>query len=84
MMLADNRKATLQAIHTDAVVVVYPLPKPLFVVGVRSSRFWSTSPAYLASSSVTPAGSVHKSWGGQCGAVEEMVCVMCMGVAEGA
>ena len=39
---------------------------------------------HLASSSITPAGSVHKSRGDNVGAVEEMVCVMCLGVAEGA
>ena len=42
---------------------------------------------HLAISSIIPAGSVHKSRGGQCsayvGAVEEIVCVMCVGVAEG-
>ena len=42
---------------------------------------------HLASSSITPAGSVHKSRGESVwtyvGAVEEMVCVMCVGVAEG-
>ena len=42
---------------------------------------------HLASSSITPAGSVHKSRG-ECGAyvgaVEEMVCVVCVVVAEGA
>ena len=39
---------------------------------------------YLASSTVTAAGYVHKSSGAYVGAVEEMVCVMCVGVAEGA
>ena len=32
-------------------------------------------PAYLASSAVTPAGSVHKSRGDNVGAVDEMSCV---------
>ena len=40
------------------------------------------------SSSITPAGSVHKSRRVQCGAyvgaVEDMVYVVCVGVAEGA
>ena len=68
MMLADNRKATLQAIHTDAVnkavkdqkknivldgVVVYPLP--CLWVGE------SDHPAF--GPSITPAGFVHKSRG---------------------
>ena len=39
---------------------------------------------HLAISSIIPAGSVHKS---RCdsvvGAVEEIVCVMCVGVADG-
>ena len=43
---------------------------------------------HLASSAVTPAGSVHKSRGDNVvrmwGAVEEMMCVVCVGVTEGA
>ena len=43
---------------------------------------------HLASSAVTPAGSVHKSRGDRCGAyvsaVEEMMCVVCVDVTEGA
>ena len=38
----------------------------------------------LASSAVTPVGSVHKSRGDNVGAVEEMMCVVCVDVAEGA
>ena len=41
---------------------------------------------HLASSAVTPAGSVHKSWGDNVayvGAVEEMMCVMCVSVTVG-
>ena len=41
-------------------------------------------PASLASSAVTPAGSVHKSRGDNVGAVEEMMCVVCVDVTEGA
>ena len=41
------------------VVVVYPVLQPLLVGGVRSSRLWFT--IQLASSSVTPARSVHNS-----------------------
>ena len=41
-------------------------------------------PAYLASSAVTPAGSVHKFRGDNVGAVEEMMCVVCVDVTEGA
>ena len=40
-------------------------------------------PAYLASSAVTPAGSVHKSrgvYGAYVGAGEEMMCVVCVSV----
>ena len=43
---------------------------------------------HLASSAVTPAGSVHKSSGDNVvrmvGAVEEMMCVVCVDVTEGA
>ena len=43
---------------------------------------------HLASSVVTTAGSVHQSRGRQCsayvGAVEEMMCVVCVDVTEGA
>ena len=39
---------------------------------------------HLASSAVTPAGSVHKSRGAYVGAVEEMMCVVCVDVTEGA
>ena len=41
-------------------------------------------PASLASSAVTSAGSVHKSRGDNVGAVEEMMCVVCVDVTEGA
>ena len=41
-------------------------------------------PSSLASSAVTPAGSVHKSRGDNVGAVEEMMCVVCVDVTEGA
>ena len=45
-------------------------------------------PASLASSAVTPAGSVPQIQGRQCGAyvgaVEEMMCVVCVDVTEGA
>ena len=39
---------------------------------------------HLGSSAVTPAGSVHKSRGDYVGAVEEMMCVVCVDVTEGA
>ena len=42
---------------------------------------------HLAGSAVTPAGSVHKSRGDNgayVGAVEEMMCVVCVDVTEGA
>ena len=46
--------------------------------GVRSSGLSSTShlSAHLASSSITPAGYVHKSSGAYVGEVEEMMCVV--------
>ena len=76
--------------HTYLVVVVYPLPWPLLVGGVRCSRLWSTSQL------LRPSGQQCSHSGGVCpqiqgrqcgayvGAVEEMVCVVCEGVAEGA
>ena len=39
---------------------------------------------HRASSAITPVGSVHKSRGDNVGAVEEMVCVVCVSVTEGA
>ena len=46
------------------LVVVYPLPGPLLVGGGGPiNRFLVHQPAYLASSSITPAGYVHKSRG---------------------
>ena len=39
---------------------------------------------HLSSSAVNLAGSVHNSRGDNVGAVEEMMCVMCVSVAEGA
>ena len=38
---------------------------------------------HLASSAVTPVGSVHKSRGDNVGAVEEMMCVVCVDVRGG-
>ena len=67
--------------------VVYPLPWPLLVWGVRSSRLWSTSfSVHLASSALNLAGSVHKSRVDNVvrtvGAVEEMMCVVCVCVLQ--
>ena len=39
---------------------------------------------HLASSAVTLVGSVHKSRGDNVGTVEEMMCVVCVSVTEGA
>ena len=39
---------------------------------------------HLTSSALTPAGYVHKSRGDNVGAVEEMMCVVCVSVTEGA
>ena len=38
---------------------------------------------HLAISAVRPAGCVHKSRGDNVGAVEEMMCVVCVSVTEG-
>ena len=73
-----------------SVVVVYPLPWPLLVGGVRCSRLWSTSQL------LRPSGQQCSHFGGVCpqiqgrqcgayvGAVEEMMCVVCVDVTEGA
>ena len=59
------------------VVVVYPLPCPLLVGGVRCSRLWSTSQL------LRPFGQQCSHFGGVC-PVEEMMCVVCVDVTEGA
>ena len=51
--------------------------RPMFLLVVHQ-------PASLANSAVTPAGSVHKSRVDNVGAVEEMMCVVCVDVTEGA
>ena len=75
---------------SNTVVVVYPLPWPLLVGGVRCSRLWSTSQL------LRPSGQQCSHSGGVCpqiqgrqcgayvGAVEEMMCVVCVDVTEGA
>ena len=84
MMYLDFSKAF------HKVVVVYPLPWPLLVGGVRCSRLWSTSQL------LRPSGQQCSHSGGVCpqiqgrqcgvyvGAVEEMMCVVCVDVTEGA
>ena len=71
-------------------VVVDRLPLPLLVGGVRCSRLWSTSQL------LRPSGQQCSHSGGVCpqiqgwqcgafvGAVEEMMCVVCVDVTEGA
>ena len=89
MMVADNRKATLQETHTDATrlstfrkeysVRCCCLPTPMTLARVRCSRLWSTSPfsVHLASSAVTNPG---RQCGAYVGAVED---IMCVDVTEG-
>ena len=62
------------------------LPTPITLASGGSPMFPLVvhQPASLASSAVTPAGSVHKSRGDNVGAVEEMMCVVCVDVTEGA
>ena len=84
-----QRKIFLLA-NWSVVVVVYPLPWPLLVGGVRCSRLWSTSQL------LRPSGQQCSHSGGVCpqiqgrqcgayvGAVEEMMCVVCVDVTEGA
>ena len=78
------------AFFDNVVVVVYPLPWPLLVGGVRCSRLWFTSQL------LRPSGQQCSHSGGVCpqiqgrqcgayvGAVEEMMCVVCVDVTEGA
>ena len=72
------------------VVVVYPLPWPLLVGGVRCSRLWSTSQLLRSSGQQCShsGGVCPQIQGRQCGAyvgaVEEMMCVVCVDVTEGA
>ena len=58
------------------------------VCGGESYRPASGPPAslslHLASSSTIPAGSVNISRGDNVGAVEEMMCVVCVDVTQGA
>ena len=80
----------LCALFKHPVVVVYPLPWPLLVGGVRCSRLWFTSQL------LRPSGQQCSHSGGVCpqiqgrqcgayvGAVEEMMCVVCVDVTEGA
>ena len=80
----------LEQIQIARDVVVYPLPWPLLVGGVRCSRLWSTSQL------LRPSGQQCSHSGGVCpqiqgrqcgayvGAVEEMMCVVCVDVTEGA
>ena len=84
-----NKTHTRGRFH-HMVVVVYPLPWPLLVGGVRCSRLWSTSQL------LRPSGQQCSHSGGVCpqiqgrqcgayvGAVEEMMCVVCVDVTEGA
>ena len=72
------------------VVVVHPLPWPLLVGGVRCSRLWSTSqlPRPSGQQCSHSGGVCPQIQGRQCGAyvgaVEEMMCVVCVDVTEGA
>ena len=82
--------STVCSVLDKHVVVVYPLPWPLLVGGVRCSRLWSTSQL------LRPSGQQCSHSGGVCpqiqgrqcgayvGAVEEMMCVVCVDVTEGA
>ena len=87
----DLPSGKLESTHPSrTVVVVYPLPWPLLVGGVRCSRLWSTSQL------LRPSGQQCSHSGGVCpqiqgrqcgayvGAVEEMMCVVCVDVTEGA
>ena len=76
--LQRNRKVTVYGERN--VVVVYPLPWPLLVGGVRCSRLWSTSQLLRPSGQqcIHSGGVCPQIQGRQCGAyvgaVEEMMC----------
>ena len=88
--ILSYRLTKLTCASPPVVVVVYPLPWPLLVGGVRCSRLWSTSQL------LRPSGQQCSHSGGVCpqiqgrqcgayvGAVEEMMCVVCVDVTEGA
>ena len=88
--ISDRRSRLCSVSHVRLGVVVYPLPWPLLVGGVRCSRLWSTSQL------LRPSGQQCSHSGGVCpqiqgrqcgayvGAVEEMMCVVCVDVTEGA
>ena len=72
-----------------SVCCCLPTPMTLASGGVRCSRFWSTSQRIYPSghqlhhsSGVCPQIQMRQC-GAYVGAVEEIVCVMCVGVAEG-
>ena len=90
LLMANIANPDLFCVAVVVVVVVYPLPWPLLVGGVRCSRLWSTSQL------LRPSGQQCSHSGGVCpqiqgrqcgayvGAVEEMMCVVCVDVTEGA
>ena len=85
-----TRVADVKQVVPPKCCVVYPLPWPLLVGGVRCSRLWSTSQL------LRPSGQQCSHSGGVCpqiqgrqcgayvGAVEEIMCVVCVDVTEGA
>ena len=88
-ILFSNSGLLLRQIQVvRVVVVVYPLPWPLLVGGVRCSRLWSTSQLLRPSGQQCShsGGVCPQIQGRQCGAyvcaVEEMVCVVCVSVTE--
>ena len=79
-----------RAMEEDSLMIwccCLPTPMPLASGGVRCSRLWSTSQL------LRPSGQQCSHSGGVCpqiqcgayvGAVEEMMCVVCVDVTEGA
>ena len=80
--MSFNTQKSLTTFHLAVVVVVYPLPCPLLVGGVRSSP--ASYSVHLASSAATPAGSVHNCMGDNVVRAVEEMCVMCVSVTQGA
>ena len=73
-------------ILNTSLVGVYPLLRPLLVgvANLPACGPLASFSVHLANSAVTPAGSVHKFSGAYVGAVEEMMCDVCVDVTEGA
>ena len=90
IMFGMSQRGTSQ-VQVNGFPVCCCLPTPMILAsgGVRCSRFWSTSQLIYPSghqfhhSSGTCPQIQRRQCGAYVGTVEEIVCVMCVGVAEG-